>query len=32
MDAFISQAEDFFEGYYTGDNLAAYQAIRELAG
>jgi TRAP-type C4-dicarboxylate transport system substrate-binding protein len=32
MDAFISQAEEFFEGYYTGDNLAAYQAIRELAG
>ncbi|MGL4256571.1 MAG: TRAP transporter substrate-binding protein DctP [Microbacterium sp.] len=32
MDAFISQAEEFFEGYYTGENLAAYQAIREMAG
>ena len=32
MDAFISQAEEFFEGYYTGDNLEAYQAIRETAG
>ncbi len=31
MDAFISQAEEFFQGYYTGDNLAAYEAIREMA-
>ncbi|MET0735496.1 MAG: TRAP transporter substrate-binding protein DctP [Microbacterium sp.] len=32
MDAFISQAEEFFGGYFTGENLEAYQAIRELAG
>ncbi|MFG6402631.1 MULTISPECIES: TRAP transporter substrate-binding protein DctP [unclassified Microbacterium] len=32
MDAFISQSEDFFEGYFTGENLEAYQAIRETAG
>jgi TRAP-type C4-dicarboxylate transport system substrate-binding protein len=32
MDAFISQAEEFFEGYFTGENLEAYQAIRETAG
>ncbi len=32
MDAFISQAEEFFEGYFTGENLEAYQAIREMAG
>lgn len=31
MDAFISQAEEFFEGYFTGENLEAYQAIRETA-
>jgi TRAP-type C4-dicarboxylate transport system substrate-binding protein len=32
MDAFISQAEEFFNGYFTGENLEAYQAIRETAG
>ncbi|MHC2999779.1 hypothetical protein OB08_11545 [Microbacterium sp. HJ5] len=32
MDAFISQAEEFFQGYYTGENLEAYQAIRDMAG
>ncbi|WP_127817726.1 TRAP transporter substrate-binding protein DctP [Microbacterium sp. CPCC 204701] len=32
MEAFISQAEEFFNGYYTGENLEAYQAIRESAG
>jgi TRAP-type C4-dicarboxylate transport system substrate-binding protein len=32
MDAFISQAEEFFEGYFTGESLEAYQAIRETAG
>lgn len=32
MDAFISKAEDFFGGYFTGENLAAYEAIRETAG
>ncbi|WP_203581922.1 TRAP transporter substrate-binding protein DctP [Microbacterium hibisci] len=32
MDAFISQAEDFFGGYFTGENLEAYEAIRETAG
>jgi TRAP-type C4-dicarboxylate transport system substrate-binding protein len=31
MDAFISQAEEYFEGYFTGENLEAYQAIRETA-
>ncbi|MET4159514.1 TRAP transporter substrate-binding protein DctP [Agromyces sp. PvR057] len=31
MDAFISQAEEYFEGFFTGENLAAYQAIRETA-
>lgn len=31
MDAFISQAEKFFEGYFSGENLEAYQAIRETA-
>ncbi|QKJ18330.1 TRAP transporter substrate-binding protein DctP [Microbacterium hominis] len=31
MDAFISKAETFFEGYFTGENLEAYQAIRETA-
>jgi TRAP-type C4-dicarboxylate transport system substrate-binding protein len=31
MDAFISQAEEYFEGYFTGDTLEAYQAIRETA-
>src|SRR5690606_1627057 len=32
MDAFISKAEEYFSGYFTGDNLAAYQAIRDTAG
>lgn len=32
IDAFIEQSEEFFEGYFTGDTLAAYQAIRETAG
>jgi len=32
MDAFISKAEEYFSGYFTGDNLAAYQAIRATAG
>jgi TRAP-type C4-dicarboxylate transport system substrate-binding protein len=32
MDAFISQSEEFFEGYFTGENLEAYQAIRDMAG
>ncbi len=31
MDAFIDEAEEFFRGYYTGDTLTAYEAIRELA-
>ena len=31
MDAFISKAESFFEGFFTGESLAAYQALRELA-
>ncbi|MGI9824913.1 TRAP transporter substrate-binding protein DctP [Agromyces sp. Marseille-Q5079] len=31
MDAFRSKAEAYFEGFFTGDNLAAYQAIRETA-
>ncbi|MDY0908558.1 TRAP transporter substrate-binding protein DctP [Microbacterium sp. CFBP9034] len=32
MDAFKSKAEEFFGGYFTGENLEAYQAIRESAG
>ncbi|GAA5030997.1 TRAP transporter substrate-binding protein DctP [Microbacterium fluvii] len=32
MDAFITKAETYFEGYFTGDALAAYQAIRAMAG
>jgi len=32
MDAFISKSEAFFEGYFTGESLEAYQAIREMAG
>lgn len=32
IDAFISQSEEYFRGYYTGDTLSAYEAIRELAG
>jgi TRAP-type C4-dicarboxylate transport system substrate-binding protein len=31
MDAFIDKAESFFEGFFTGESLAAYQALRELA-
>jgi TRAP-type C4-dicarboxylate transport system substrate-binding protein len=32
IEAFQAQAEEFFEGYFTGENLEAYQAIRETAG
>jgi len=32
LDAFIDKAESYFEGYFTGENLEAYQAIREMAG
>ena len=32
MAAFISKSEEFFAGYFTGDSLAAYKAIRETAG
>lgn len=32
MDAFIGQAEEYFQGYFTGENLEAYQAIRDMAG
>jgi len=32
MDAFISKAEAFFNEYYSGETLKAYQAIRESAG
>ena len=32
MDAFISQSEEFFGTYFTGERLEAYQAIREMAG
>jgi TRAP-type C4-dicarboxylate transport system substrate-binding protein len=32
MDAFIDKAESYFEGYFTGENLEAYKAIREMAG
>jgi TRAP-type C4-dicarboxylate transport system substrate-binding protein len=32
MDAFISKSEAFFEGYFTGESLEAYQAIRAMAG
>lgn len=32
MEAFISEAETFFESYFSGENLEAYQAIREMAG
>ncbi|GAA2972048.1 TRAP-type C4-dicarboxylate transport system substrate-binding protein [Microbacterium terrae] len=31
MDAFIEKAEEFFGTYFTGENLAAYQAIRDMA-
>jgi len=32
MDAFISQSEEFFGTYFTGENLEAYKAIRDMAG
>lgn len=32
IEAFQDKAETFFEGYFTGENLEAYQAIRETAG
>jgi TRAP-type C4-dicarboxylate transport system substrate-binding protein len=32
MDAFISDSEKFFSDYFTGENLEAYKAIREMAG
>jgi TRAP-type C4-dicarboxylate transport system substrate-binding protein len=32
MDAFISQAEAFFNDYYSGETLDAYKAIRASAG
>ena len=32
MDAFINKSEEFFGTYFTGENLEAYQAIREMAG
>lgn len=32
MDAFRTKAEEYFETYFTGENLEAYQAIRESAG
>lgn len=32
MDAFIDKAEDYFGDYFSGENLEAYQAIREMAG
>ena len=32
VDGFISKSEEFFASYFTGDSLAAYQAIRETAG
>ncbi len=31
MDAFINKAEDFFSGYFTGETLEAYEAIRGMA-
>ncbi len=31
MDAFIGKAEAYFEGFFTGESLAAYEALRELA-
>ncbi|GGF05165.1 TRAP transporter substrate-binding protein DctP [Mycetocola zhadangensis] len=31
MDAFISDAEKYFEGYFSGETLEAYKAIREMA-
>jgi TRAP-type C4-dicarboxylate transport system substrate-binding protein len=32
MDAFISKAESYFQGHFTGESLAYYEAIRKLAG
>jgi TRAP-type C4-dicarboxylate transport system substrate-binding protein len=32
MKAFISDAESYFEGYFSGETLEAYQAIRKMAG
>jgi TRAP-type C4-dicarboxylate transport system substrate-binding protein len=32
IEAFQSKAEEYFEGYYSGEILEAYQAIRETAG
>lgn len=31
MDAFISQAEEYFQGHYSGETLEAYQSIRDSA-
>ena len=32
MDAFIGQAEDYFADHFTGESLAYYEVIRDLAG
>ncbi|RXZ72564.1 TRAP transporter substrate-binding protein DctP [Agromyces albus] len=32
MEAFISEAEAYFEGYFSGETLEIYQAIRDMAG
>jgi TRAP-type C4-dicarboxylate transport system substrate-binding protein len=32
MDAFIGQAEDYFANHFTGESLAYYEGVRELAG
>lgn len=31
MEAFISQSEAYFEGYFTGETLEIYQGVREMA-
>lgn len=31
MDAFISKAESYFEGHFTGESLTYYEGIRDLA-
>jgi len=31
IEAFVTKAEEYFENLYDGENLAAYQAIREMA-
>lgn len=31
MDAFISKSEDFFADYFTGESLAFYEGIRDMA-